>query len=296
MKKVLPLLFAMTAVILTGCGSSAPSGTSAASSEAVSSESSSGQTATASGETASNGTTAKGESRKVVIGTGGTGEPYSLLSDDGKTWTGIDAEMWSEIAKRTGWEIETKQTEFSSLFGELDTGRVDVVANCLAATDARKEKYLTSHPYYGDAQCVIVNGDKSDINTFDQLKGATIGVAQGQASQVSVEKIAETYGWKVVVYETSDTGYQDLNLKRIDAMATTDSLVYKYEKSQNMNFHILDTRLLSNNVTYFFPKNDKGQALCDEVNKVLDEMMKDGTTSKIISKWMYSDMTQLIHE
>lgn len=285
MKKTLSIVLAVTAVILTGCGSKAPSGTPAAPAAK--------ETA---GETVAGETGSKEQPRKIIIATGGTGEPYSLLSDDGKTWTGIDAEMWSEIAKRTGWEIETKQAEFSSLFGELDTGRVDVVANCLAATEARKEKYLTSHPYYGDAQCMIVNGDKADINNFEQLKGATIGVAQGQASQVAVEKIAETYDWKVVVYETSDTGYQDLNLKRIDAMATTDSLVYKYENSQNMKFHILDTRLLSNNVTYFFQKNDKGQALCDEVDKVLDEMMKDGTTSKIITKWMYSDMTGLIHE
>ena len=278
MKKVLPLLLAMTAVILTGCSSSnAPANTTAAN------------------ETAAEAPD-KEQSRKVVIATGGSGEPYSLLSADGKTWTGIDAEMWSEIAKRTGWEIEAKQVEFSSLFGELDTGRVDVAANCFAVTDARKEKYITSNPYYGDAQCIIVNEDKSDFNTFEQLKGASIGVAQGQASQVSVEKMAETYDWNVVVYETSDTGYQDLNLKRIDAMATTDSLVYKYENSQNMKFHIMDSRLLSNNVAYFFQKNDKGQALCDEVNKVLDEMMEDGTTSKIITKWMFSDMTQLIHE
>lgn len=266
MKKVLPLLLAVTAVMLAGCGGAAP------------------------------GTQASDQPRKVIIATGGTGEPYSLLSDDGKTWTGIDAEMWQEIAKRTGWEIEPKQTEFSALFGELDTGRVDVAANCFATTEARMEKYITSHPYYGDAQCMIVNGDKADINTFEQLKGSSIGVAQGQASQVSVEQIAKDYDWNVVVYETSDTGYQDLDLKRIDAMATTDSLVYKYENSQNMDFHILDTRLLSNNVAYFFQKNEKGQELCDEVNKVLDEMMADGTTSKIIEKWMFSDMTKLIRE
>ena len=79
-------------------------------------------------------------------------------------------------------------------------------------------------------------------------------------------------------------------------MATTDSLVYKYENLQNMKFHILDERLMSNNVAYFFQKNDEGQALCDEVDKVLDQMMEDGTTSKIITKWMYSDMTKLIQE
>lgn len=291
MKKMLPFLLTMTAVLLAGCSSSpAPANppSSAESTKAAADTTDVADSASTAGET--------NQTRKVIVATGGSGEPYSLLGDDGKTWTGIDAEMWSEIARRTGWEVEPKQVEFSALFGELDTGRVNAAANCFATTPARMEKYITSHPYYGDAQCIIVNEDKADVNSFDQLKGLTIGVAQGQASQVSVEAMAETYDWKVTVYETSDTGYQDLYLKRIDAMATTDSLVYKYENLQNMKFHILDERLMSNNVAYFFQKNDEGQALCDEVNKVLDQMMEDGTTSKIITKWMYSDMTKLIQE
>ncbi|RKD29274.1 hypothetical protein BET01_07920 [Lacrimispora algidixylanolytica] len=276
MKKMIPILLVAAAVALCGCSKSTLS--NPVNKESITEKS------------------ANVEHRKVRIATGGTGEPYSLLSSDGKDWTGIDAEMWSEISKRTGWEIEFKQAEFSSLFGELDAGRIDVAANCFATTKARMEKYITSHPYYGDAQCVIVNEDQSDINTLEELKGITIGVTQGQASQVSVEKLADTYQWNVVVYETSDTGYQDLYLKRINAMATTDSLVHKYEKSQNMKFHILDNRLLANNVAYYFQQNDKGQELCNEVNQVLDEMMKDGTTSKIITKWMYSDMTKMIRD
>ncbi len=282
MKKMIPILFTAVAVTLSGCSSQAVS--KAADGKKTAEESVKSEATVAAGK------------RKVIIATGGTGEPYSLLSSDGKEWTGIDAEMWSEIGKRTGWDIEVKQAEFSSLFGELDAGRVDVAANCFATTEARMDKYTTSHPYYGDAQCVIVNEDKSDINTFEALKDVTIGVTQGQASQVSVEKMADTYGWNVVVYETSDTGYQDLHLKRIDAMATTDSLVHKYEKTQNMKFHILDNRLLANNVAYYFQKNDKGKELCEEVNQVLDKMMEDGTTSKIVTKWMYSDMTKMIHE
>lgn len=244
--------------------------------------------------TASSSKKSDSKTRTVVVATGGTNEPYSLIGSDGKKWTGIDADMWKEIGKRTGWKIETKQVEFASLFGELDAGRVDVAANCFATTPERMDKYTTSHPYYGDAQCIIVNEDKSSVDSFDQLKNVTIGVTEGQASQVSVEKLAKKYGWKVTVYETSDAGYQDLHLGRIDAMATTDSLVYQYQDAQKMKFHILKERLFANNVAYFFQKNDAGNSLCNDVNKVLDEMMKDGTTGKIISKWMHSDMTKQI--
>lgn len=38
----------------------------------------------------------KDSGKKVTVVTSGTGEPYSLISDDGK-WTGIDAEMWVKL-------------------------------------------------------------------------------------------------------------------------------------------------------------------------------------------------------
>ena len=50
----------------------------------------------------------------IVVTTAGSGEPYSLLHDDG-SWTGIDSEMWAEIAERTGWEIELKQAAFDAI-------------------------------------------------------------------------------------------------------------------------------------------------------------------------------------
>ena len=86
------------------------------------------------------------DKEKVVVVTAGTGEPYSLLSDDGKTWTGIDAEMWAEIEKRTGWEVEVKQAAFDALWGELDTERADVAANCFAVKKERADKYNATIP------------------------------------------------------------------------------------------------------------------------------------------------------
>ena len=88
----------------------------------------------------------KDSGKKVTVVTSGTGEPYSLISDDGK-WTGIDAEMWDEIEKRTGWEVEVKQASFDAMWGELDTGRADVVANCLAVKEERTDKYNATIPY-----------------------------------------------------------------------------------------------------------------------------------------------------
>ena len=65
----------------------------------------------------------------IVVGTVGSGEPYSMISSDSK-WTGMEFEMWAEVEKRTNYKVEMKQVgDHASIFGELATGRIDFAAN-----------------------------------------------------------------------------------------------------------------------------------------------------------------------
>ncbi len=236
------------------------------------------------------------EKEKVVVVTAGTGEPYSLLSDDGKTWTGIDAEMWAEIEKRTGWEVEVKQAAFDALWGELDTERADVAANCFAVKAERTDKYNATIPYYGDAQCVIVNED-SDYKTLEDLKGKTIGCTNGQAAQTIIEDAAKEIGFEVKLYEDSAIGMNDLVLGRIDAYANTTTNVNAFTHNhEEAKFRFFDENLMANNVAYFLPKTERGDKLTEELNKVLQDMIDDGTVGKITEKYMYADMTKLIQK
>lgn len=236
------------------------------------------------------------DKEKVVVVTAGTGEPYSLLSDDGKTWTGIDAEMWAEIEKRTGWEVEVKQAAFDALWGELDTERADVAANCFAVKKERADKYNATIPYYGDAQCVIVNEDSS-YKTLEDLKGKTIGCTNGQAAQTIIEDAAKEIGFEVKLYEDSAVGMNDLVLGRIDAYANTTTNVNAFTHNHDeAKFRFFDENLMANNVAYFLPKTDRGEKLTEELNKVLQDMLDDGTIAKITEKWMFADMTKLIQK
>lgn len=286
-KRVLAALLVgmMAAVTVIGCGSSSDSD-SAAGEESVATEAS--EDADEEGQTYSE--------RTVVVATAGTGEPYSLIADDG-TWTGIDAEIWAEIEKRTGWEVEVKQAAFDSVWGELDTGRADVCANCWAVKEERTDKYYATIPYYGDAQCVIVAEDNDDIYEFEDLAGKTVGCTNGQAAQTIIEEMGDEIGFTVKLYEDSTVGMNDLNLGRIDAYANTTTNVNNFTHyNDGISFRFLEEDLTANNVAYFLPKTDEGAELCEELNTVLQEMLDDGTIAAITEKWMFADMTKLIQE
>ena len=235
------------------------------------------------------------EDRTVHLVTSGSGEPYSLIDEKGN-WTGIDAEIWGEKEKRTGWKVEVMQaTGSGATFGQLDAKRADVAANCYAVNADRVQKYAVSVPYYGDAQCVLVKEDSS-IQNFDDLKGKKVGVLNGQAAQQNIQKMGEEKGFTVTLYEGDNgtVGYQDVMLGRLDAFASTDSAVYKWENATGNKVRLLEERLYANDVAYYFPKTEEGKALRDEVNVVLSEMLKDGTVGKIVEKYMFKDMTKNI--
>lgn len=281
-KRVLAALLVavMVVVAAVGCGNSS------------SDDSSKDETQT---ESAKSDLDAGYSDRKVTLVTSGTGEPYTLLADDG-TWTGIDAEMWAEIEERTGWEVEVKQAAFDAMWGELDTGRADVVANCTAVKPERVEKYNASISYYGDAQCVIVN-DNSSYKTVEDLKGKVVGCTNGQAEQTIIEDLGNEIGFEVKLYEDSAVGMNDLMLERIDAYANTTTNVNAFShNNEEADFRFFEENLMANNVAYFLPKTDEGAEFKEELDKVIQEMLDDGTIAKITEKWMYADMTQLIQE
>ncbi len=293
MKRRLIAAFLVTAMVMTaavGCGNS---GSDDSGKEDTKTETDGGEEGTDADTDAASDT---GYSeRKVTLVTSGTGEPYTLLADDG-TWTGIDAEMWAEIEERTGWEVELKQAAFDAMWGELDTARADVVANCTAVKPERVEKYNATIPYYGDAQCVIVN-DGSSYKTVDDLKGKVVGCTNGQAAQTIIEDLAAEKGFEVKLYEDSAVGMNDLMLERIDAYANTTTNVNAFShNNEEADFRFFEENLMANNVAYFLPKTDEGKELKEELDKVIQEMLDDGTIAKIMEKWMFADMTQLIQE
>ncbi len=295
MKRRLIAAFLVTAMVMTaavGCGNS---GSDDSGKEDTKTETDGGEEGTdADADTDAASDTGYSE-RKVTLVTSGTGEPYTLLADDG-TWTGIDAEMWAEIEERTGWEVELKQAAFDAMWGELDTARADVVANCTAVKPERVEKYNATIPYYGDAQCVIVN-DGSSYKTVDDLKGKVVGCTNGQAAQTIIEDLAAEKGFEVKLYEDSAVGMNDLMLERIDAYANTTTNVNAFShNNEEADFRFFEENLMANNVAYFLPKTDDGEELKEELDKVIQEMLDDGTIAKITEKWMFADMTQLIQE
>ena len=71
----------------------------------------------------------------------------------------------------------------------------------------------------------------------------------------------------------------------VDAIGAHEESIIQYMKDYNADFRILEEPLMRVGIGVAFSKNDK-RDLCEKLDKTLKEMCKDGTSKKIIGKYL----------
>ena len=143
------------------------------------------------------------EAGVIVVGTEGTYSPNSYHDEDGNL-VGFDVDVARGIAEHLGVEIEFMEAEWDSLFGALDSGRIDIVVNEVEYSDERAEKYDFSEPYTYVHGALLVAEDNMDITGFDSLEG--VRAAQNLTSSWGQE--AESYGAELVSVDAVAQGIE----------------------------------------------------------------------------------------
>ncbi len=140
-----------------------------------------------------------------------------------------------------------------------------------------------SDTYY-DTKVVIATTKANTISSYSQLKGKTVGVKNGTASQRFLEKIKDKYKFNLKTFDTTDLTYNSLNSGSIDAMMD-DQPVIEYAIKQGQNLKISMKGEAVGSFAFGVKKGSKYEYLVTEFNEALAQMKKDGSLDKIISKW-----------
>ena len=243
-----------------------------------------------------------GAGDKIVVGLDDNFPPMGF-KDENNEIVGFDIDLAKEATKRLGREVEFKAIDWSSKEAELKSGRVNVLWNGLDITDKRKENMLFSDPYmdnnmlfsdpYMDnRQIIFVKKGATGITDEQSLAGKTVGTQSASTAEEYIDgsdffknKVKE-----VKKYSDFVSAFMDLENGRVDAVIG-DEIVGRYYMSKHPDtIDAVDVAV--GPVSQFgiaFAKDN--QKLRDDVQKVLDEMVKDGTVAKISEKWFGKDIT-----
>ena len=229
---------------------------------------------------------------KIVVGLDDEYPPMGFR-DEKNEITGFDVDLAKEAAKRLGREVEFKAIDWSSKEAELKSGRIDVLWNGLDITPERQENMLFSNPYMDNRQVVFVrhSDEQSSIMSEADLAGLNVGTQSASTAEEYInsnEQLKNSLG-DFKTYGDFPTAFMDLENGRLDAIVC-DEIVGRYSMSKNPGkFDALE--VVIGPVSQFgiaFRKDDT--ALRNEIQRVFDEMVTDGTAAKISETWFGADL------
>lgn len=230
----------------------------------------------------------KKDEKTFTVGFDAEFPPYGYMNDAGE-YVGFDLDLAQEVCNRKGWTLVKQPIDWDAKDMELSSGSIDCIWNGFTM-NGREDQYTFSVPYVDNSQVYVVK-ESSDIKSEADMAGKIVGVQADSSALAALEDaeegkadLAATFG-ELVQFADYNTGFMNLESGAIDVLAL-DIGVAKYQiASRNGGFVILDEQLSSEQYGIGFLKGN--DALKDEVEAVLMEMVNDGTFMKIAEN--YSD-------
>lgn len=216
------------------------------------------------------------------IATDTTFAPFEFENDKGEM-VGIDLDLLKAIAEDQGFEYELVVAGFSAATTGLEAGEYDAVIAGMSITDARKEKYDFSEPYYDSGVGMAVNAD-SDIASYDDLKDKTVAAKIGTEGCTFAESIADQYGFTIMQFEDSSSMYQDV-LAGNSVACFEDYPVLGYEISRGTAFK-MPLEMEHGNSYGFAVLKDQNTELLEMFDAGLKNMKDSGKYDEILNTYI----------
>lgn len=276
MKKIGAILLTITMglSVFVGCGKSTKTSVGANNSSSVASE---GKTDTSLEDVKKAG--------KLVIGLD-DGYPPMEFRDEKNNLVGFDIDFANEIGKKLGVKVEFMPTEWNGILLALQSKKFDAIIAGLNITEERKKSIDFSKPYLMGGQVIAIKSGNNSIKTLADLKGKIVGCQLGSTGQKSAEDNLKDIK-ELKKYEKITQAFSELTIGRIDAVIMDAQVGGYYISKKPGEFEVLNEMVSEEPMGIGYRKGDK--ELQDEIQKIVDELEKDGILSKLSIKWFGYD-------
>ncbi|EGC24657.1 ABC transporter, permease protein [Streptococcus sanguinis SK405] len=225
---------------------------------------------------------------KYIIASDSSFAPF-VFQDDSNQYTGIDMELIKAIAKDQGFTVEVTNPGFDAAINSVQTGQADGIIAGMSVTDARKKTFDYSDPYY-TANSILAVKDSSNIKSYEELKGKTVGVKTGTASQTFLEENKSKYGYSIKTFSDAASMYDSLNTGSVAAVMD-DEPVVKYAIKQGKKLKTPIEGTPSGQVAFAVKKGSNPE-LIEMFNNGLANLKESGKYQEILDKYLASEVKE----
>jgi len=221
----------------------------------------------------------------LIMATSADFPPYEFWEND--QIVGIDAEVAAAIAQRLGLTIRIDDMDFNAIIVAVASGRADMGMAGMTVREDRLENVNFSISYATGVQVVIVR-EGSEITHVDDLfeEGVfyDIGVQEATTGDFYASDDIEDEGFGTVHrFRRGADAVQALVSGRVDCVII-DNEPAKSFVAANPGLVILDTEYAVEDYAIAIAKENT--ALLEAVNRVLRELIDDGTVQRIVDRYI----------
>ena len=200
---------------------------------------------------------------------------------------GLEVEMAAQFCEAYGYGMTVQAMNFDGLLPAVKSGKADFVAASIAITEERKESVNFSDPYYTAGTVMAALRDEqaapaASYTSLDELDGRRIGVQTGTtAADITLARLPNA---QLSYFSTFPDMAVALKTHKIDGFPG-DGLVLMQMAREDPSLVILDEKLRSYDCGFVLQKNERGEALCAEMNAWIADMRERGELDRILKKW-----------
>lgn len=223
---------------------------------------------------------------QFVMGLDDSFPPMGFRGDNNEI-IGFDIDLAKEVTKKLNMELVLQPIDWGTKELELNSGKITCIWNGLSVSPERQEAMALSKPYLANKMVIITKAD-SPINTKADLEGKNVGLQTGSTAVQALEKDPINEKVNKSTYDNNVLALQDLDIGRIDAVIM-DEVVARYMLSKKAGAYKVSNDYF-NEEFYAIAFKKGNDELKSKVEKAIDELIDDGTASKISVKWFGEDI------
>ena len=202
--------------------------------------------------------------------------------DENGEWTGFDAEFARLVAEKLGVDVEFfVLADWGKKFYELETKNIDCIWNGMTITEEVELNTNCSDPYVINAQVVVMKADViANYDSAESLAGLTFAVESGSAGEDALK----------VLDITDYIAVQDQGAAVMEVAAgTSDACVIDITMANAMTGEGTSYADLASGIALTSEEYGigfrKDSDLTAEVNKIMAELIADGTLPALAEKY-----------
>ncbi len=204
------------------------------------------------------------------------GPPYVYEDSAGKM-VGFEVELADALARELGVRAKLVQIDWANIVPELERGSFDVALNGLEVMPSRIGRVLFTRPYYVFAERLVARRGDRSITGMASLRGKRVGTLTNSQAWLMLKDT----GADVVPYDGTDTPYEDLAARRLDAVLLDDIISARFGETNPALRAVADV----GEGYYAAAVLPHDTRLRDALDRALDHIARSGELRRILGRW-----------